>query len=174
MRFLYLTDIKVKKEFNYSTITLDLEISFNDGLKTMQEKAQKVLKPLFSRDVTALETLFYINLIVTDAPSDSGEKEDFFLTFTNVFMAEFFNNICLDAGRPRERRLDVPERLKAASNISCSLLKQAVNSKTVFDTFNVQIEWNDNGSILGYNLIDQDKEIASDKLISAASVVRED
>ena len=45
-------------------------------------------------------------------------------------------------GRPRERRLDVPENLKIV-NCNMSLLKNAVNYATVVDKFQIEIYCND-------------------------------
>ena len=69
-------------------------------------------------------------------------SEEVFETVVNVLVAAFFQGMRIDKGRPRERRLDVPEELKVV-NCSMSLMKRAVNYKTVVDKFQVQIDGND-------------------------------
>jgi hypothetical protein len=67
-----------------------------------------------------------------------------FESAVNVVLTAFFEELTgrSGVGRPRERRLDVPEELKVV-NCSMSLMKRAVNYKTVVDKFQVQIDGND-------------------------------
>lgn len=67
-------------------------------------------------------------------------EEEEFETAVNVILAVFFE-IMTDTklGRPRERRLDVPENLKKEVNCNMSLLKRAINYKTVVDRFQLTI-----------------------------------
>lgn len=70
--------------------------------------------------------------------------EESFESAVKVILAAFFEELVGQsrAGRPRERRLDVPESLKGVS-CNMSLLKRAVNYKTIVDKFQVQIDGTD-------------------------------
>ena len=70
--------------------------------------------------------------------------EESFESAVKVILAAFFEELVGQSGlgRPRERRLDVPEALKEV-NCNMSLLKRAVNYKTVVDKFQVQIDGTD-------------------------------
>ena len=67
-----------------------------------------------------------------------------------LILAAFFEALIEQPkkGRPRERRLDVPEELKQA-NCNMSLLKRAINYKTIVDKFQIEIRCGD----LNYNLV---------------------
>ena len=68
-------------------------------------------------------------------------EEEEFETAVNVILAAFFEMLVgkSGVGRPRERRLDVPENLKKEVNCNMSLLKKAINYKTVIDRFQLTI-----------------------------------
>lgn len=66
-------------------------------------------------------------------------EEEEFETAVNVTLAAFFEMMVGKLGRPRERRLDVPENLKKEVNCNMSLLKRAINYKTVIDRFQLTI-----------------------------------
>ena len=66
-------------------------------------------------------------------------EEEEFETAVNVILAAFFEMMVGKLGRPRERRLDVPENLKKEINCNMSLLKRAINYKTVVDRFQLTI-----------------------------------
>lgn len=68
-------------------------------------------------------------------------EEEEFETAVNVILAAFFERLVgkTGIGRPRERRLDVPENLKREVNCNMSLLKRAINYKTAVDRFQLTI-----------------------------------
>lgn len=63
-----------------------------------------------------------------------------FESAVKLILAAAFEMILVDTkkGRPRERRLDVPENLKTL-NCNMSLLKNAINHQTLVDKFQIEI-----------------------------------
>lgn len=66
-------------------------------------------------------------------------SEEVFETVVNVLVAAFFQGMRIDKGRPRERRLDVPDNLKGCVHCSLGLLKNAINYRTLVDRFQLEI-----------------------------------
>ena len=60
----------------------------------------------------------------------------------NVATACFFAQFVEKEGRKRERRLDVPDNLKALK-VNMTLLKRAINHQTKADLFNLMIHYKD-------------------------------
>ena len=63
-----------------------------------------------------------------------------FESAVKLILAAAFEMVLVDTkkGRPRERRLDVPENLKTL-NCNMSLLKNAINYATLVDKFQIEI-----------------------------------
>jgi hypothetical protein len=74
-----------------------------------------------------------------EAIKNAEITEEEFESAVNVILAAFFRNIRVDKGRPRERRLDVPENLKGDVHCSLALLKNAINYRTLVDRFQLEI-----------------------------------
>ena len=75
-----------------------------------------------------------------DILSDNGVlSEETFETLVNLLLAAFFNEIIGKDGRARERRLDVPDNLKETVHCSRSMLKSAINHRTLVDRFQLSI-----------------------------------
>ena len=71
------------------------------------------------------------------------EEEGFFETLVNLTLSSLFEKLVnKDQGRPRERRLAVPENIAANCNVTLSLLKNAINYATVYDMINIDIKLN--------------------------------
>lgn len=138
MLFVDLDKLKIVKDYRPETFEYDIEFKDWSLLSLQTNAAEKVSHIFDGRDGSQLSASYVFNV----AAPDVEEPEESFLTLVNILLATFFNYFCLDAGRKRERRLDVPAKL---SNVNCSraLLKKAVNSLTVRDRFNITIKWND-------------------------------
>jgi hypothetical protein len=83
--------------------------------------------------------------------------EENFETVVNVVVAAFFRKMTTNGSRTRERRLDVPENIKVLKT-NMSLLKRAINAKTLVDCFNITICWSTPFGELIYELVPQSKE----------------
>lgn len=158
MKFVDLEKLKIINEYNFVTKELGLELSKADTIFDIKEKVRSALSGFFTP--SQIETYFHITLTITAADGESFDNIDdadaFFTTVVNVFTAVFLDEMCVKpyTGRPRERRLDVPEKLKMAS-ISMSLLKKNVNMKTYCNRFNIGIEWTNNGIDYRYSMLPQ-------------------
>ena len=74
---------------------------------------------------------------------NSELSEEGFEAVVNLIVAAFFALIKVNKGRPRERRLDVPENLKTSINCNMSLLKNAINYQTLVDKLQMTISCGD-------------------------------
>ena len=77
--------------------------------------------------------------------------EEAFESAVKLILAAFFEINKIEKGRPRERRLDVPENLKTL-NCNMSLLKNAINYQATVDKFQIEIYCGD----LRYILVGDD------------------
>lgn len=153
MRFLDLDKLQVIKEYNFSTLTDTIKVSDNMPLSQVKELTKQMCQRLFYSNFIKIETFFDIQLEADF--SDNFEEQ--FESFINVFTATFFDFICTSGGRKRERRLDVPERLKEKVRVSTSALKKAINYQTLIDKFNLRVTYfSADGGLYIYDLIDQD------------------
>lgn len=164
MRFLNLETLKIQKEYNFNTIILNIEIpNTSISLKQIKEiiegafqNAQEVIENNKSKYIAAH---FIVYISYPDCDLDS--EIELFSTFVNVFLPVLFNALKEDAGRPRERRLDVPEKLKAKVRVSLGILKELINTATKYNLFNVSIY----GKHLIYDMLNMDYEDDEDNLV---------
>ena len=75
--------------------------------------------------------------ILTEENTELSIEE--FESAVHCVLSNFFNSMVGKMGRPRERRLDVPEEIKQQVNCNMSLLKRAVNYKTLVDRFQLTV-----------------------------------
>ena len=75
-----------------------------------------------------------------EVQADEELSVESFESAVKLILAAAFEMVLVDTrkGRPRERRLDVPENLKTL-NCNMSLLKNAINYATVVDKFQIEI-----------------------------------
>jgi hypothetical protein len=75
-----------------------------------------------------------------EVQADEELSVESFESAVKLILAAAFEMILVDTrkGRPRERRLDVPENLKTL-NCNMSLLKNAINYQTLVDKFQIEI-----------------------------------
>lgn len=110
-------------EYDDSKPITELFPSMGVAVKNALESVDRLTRPhRFDFEVRASETL----------------TEESFESAVKLILAAFFGTIVRDKGRPRERRLDVPENLKSI-NCNMSLLKCAINYQTLVDKFQVEI-----------------------------------
>ena len=75
-----------------------------------------------------------------EVQADEKLSVESFESAVKLILAAAFEMVLVDTkkGRPRERRLDVPENLKVV-NCNMSLLKNAINYATIVDKFQIEI-----------------------------------
>ena len=143
MQYVNLNTLKIERTTPDDKVMHFLQVVDYDDLKSMVEQfpaMRAAVKNAFAGiDRPTRPHCFHFLL---------ESKEPFtFETFesaVNLILTAFFEELTgrSGVGRPRERRLDVPEELKVV-NCSMSLMKRAVNYKTIIDKFQVQIDGND-------------------------------
>ena len=126
-------DIRTTED-NQEIITKGTHIDLvpNSSISTFAAKIDPAVKKLLEELNSDKIYNFGIDLF-----GDIDDEE--FESAVNVILAAFFRNIRVDKGRPRERRLDVPENLKGDVHCSLALLKNAINYRTLVDRFQLEI-----------------------------------
>lgn len=154
MFFIDLKKLKIVKDYRPATWEFDVSLPIDVPALEVKHAVQNAIQELkrqFQDTPLAIDYVFNIM-----KPVEVDDEEEFY-SLVNVFLLAFTEYFCLDQGRPRERRLDVPDTLKSSVNCSRSLLKKMINAQTIRDIFNVTINWND----LHFTLVDgKDEEDA--------------
>lgn len=150
MNFIDLEKLKITSEYNYVTKELSLQISPAAKLSEIREVARSSIMNALEK--TKIETLYEITINTDEEVESLDDADAFFTTSVNIVGAIFLDLMCASphTGRARERRLDVPEKLKIVQT-NMSMLKRAVNMQTYCDRFNLVIKW---VAKVGGNLID--------------------
>ena len=135
MLFIDLNKLKIIKKFNFLNYECHIKLNKEDSMlknkATIKEACTKLCE-----EKPAIAACYRIELDVNDV------TEEEFIGLVNLTTAVFFECFVKTGSRPRERRLDVPEKLTCA-HISAGLLKRAVNTQTVTDIFNLVIDCGD-------------------------------
>ena len=135
MLFVDLNKLKIIKKFNFLNYECHIKLNKEDTMlknkATIKEACTKICE-----EKPAIAACYRIELDVNDV------TEEEFIGLVNLTTAVFFECFVKTGGRPREHRLDIPEKLTCA-HISAGLLKRAVNAQTVTDIFNLVIDCGD-------------------------------
>lgn len=137
MYLMNLNKMEINKEakadmFNYSVDWTKIE---NDPLSLQYNAVKNTIGDLVNSP-SAYPAFYRIDFV--DEREENEDDVFIFQSIVNVTLAAFFDLMCTEKGRPRERRLDVPEKLKCIK-CSMSLIKKAINHATIRDTFNLCI-----------------------------------
>jgi hypothetical protein len=138
MKFINLEKLKITKAGLYKTKEVNIDLQESNTVFEIKQHIRDSFDYLFEE--TALETLFDITIEGGAHVNSIEDADAYFTTVVNILTAIFFDSICIPKGRPRERRLDVPENLKTVA-ASLSLLKKAINSQTYYNKFNLTVDW---------------------------------
>lgn len=157
MKFVDFDKLKIISEHYYNTKLFDLELDVVDRVLDIKTKlADAIEKDSTFKTPSAMTTLMQVDIC---APAKGEEEEDeaFFTTVVNIVSSMLLESICIqpNTGRSRERRLDVPDKLRGIS-ANMSLLKRCINLQTIFDRVNISINWYDSKEgdlIYTYNMI---------------------
>ena len=156
MLFINLKDNKIIKEFKYTTREISAKINFEGAVSETKKAFESALSQIISQDPLVVH---YIINIDGEGLATEDEANNF-LSIVNVGCIVFFNLLTQTDKREREYRLDVPQSLKNIK-VSMSLLKRAVNNKTINDVFNFTIKYKD----LFFVLCDENKEVEKGEFI---------
>ena len=152
-KFLDLNSLKVVIATDEEIITkgVVVNISENMSISTLGTIMRDAVKNLVA-DVN--DDKVY-NFAISVQKEDYSElNEEVFESAVSCALASFFDALVGKLGRPRARRLDVPEHLKRNINCNMSLLKRAINYQTVVNNFQLEIV----GRGFMYNLVGDPNE----------------
>ena len=135
MLFIDLHKLKIIKKFNFLNYECHIKLNKEDSMLKNKAIVKEACTKL-CEEKPAIAACYRIELDVNDV------TEEEFIGLVNLTTAVFFECFVKTGGRPRERRLDIPEKLTCA-HISAGLLKRAVNTQTVTDIFNLVIDCGD-------------------------------
>lgn len=135
MLFIDLTKLDVINLDNYESYETTVNWDPNIAAAKNKAEVEKPIAELLSHN--GMKPIKYIININTQKLM----TVDDIIGCINILTAVFFDWFVLTGGRKRERRLDIPEKLQDA-HISAGLLKRAINTSTVTDIFNLEINFN--------------------------------
>ena len=142
MLFVDLVNFKIKKEFQFQNIGILVSLPEKFTLQDVKNAVDAQL-PKFFELKPAIGCNYEIFIKTTDGEASATEEQARdFLSIVNVATACFFAQFVEKEGRKRERRLDVPDNLKALK-VNMTLLKRAINYQTKADLFNLMIHYKD-------------------------------
>ena len=142
MLFVDLVNFKIKKEFQFQNIGILVSLPENFTLQDVKNAVDAQL-PKFFELKPAIGCNYEIFIKTPDGEASATEEQARdFLSIVNVATACFFAQFVEKEGRKRERRLDVPDNLKALK-VNMTLLKRAINHQTKADLFNLMIHYKD-------------------------------
>ena len=142
MLFVDLVNFKIKKEFQFQNIGILVSLPENFTLQDVKNAVDAQL-PKFFELKPAIGCNYEIFIKTADGEASATEEQARdFLSIVNVATACFFAQFVEKEGRKRERRLDVPDNLKALK-VNMTLLKRAINYQTKADLFNLMIHYKD-------------------------------
>lgn len=120
MYFVDFEKLKIKKEYNPKTYSCSVKIN---------EKSFKVINDILNRTINSLATTVesdYPSLFAFYIETADEENHEDLLTYANIIVPSLLRALETGKGYKRERRLGVPENLKAL-NTTYSTLKRACN-----------------------------------------------
>lgn len=139
LKYLDLSKLKVdlvSTDEEVITKGVSIEIPKDCSIIEMNDIVDASIKTL----VQNLDENKIYNLAVDVLDTEYQElSEEEFESAVKVTLAAVFRNIKTERGRPRERRLDVPEDMKKELNCNMSLIKSAINAKTSINKLQLTI-----------------------------------
>ena len=146
------------EQFNFNIdkdIVSDEKVNLKDIYTAFDNAFNNFSVPFSSKELAAA---FVVDIKPSaDVNIDIDNESDVlssFLTVVNIGLARFFSHFITSSVRERELRLDVPDNLK---QLKCSigLLKNAINNKTLWDSFKLIINYGH----FSYILADEKEEM---------------
>lgn len=142
MLFVDLVNFKIKKEFQFQNTAILVSLPEKFTLQEVKNAVDAQLPKLFELK-PAIGCNYEIFIQTPDGEQNATEEQARdFLSVVNVATACFFAQFVEKEGRQRERRLDVPDNLKALK-VNMTLLKRAINHQTKASLFNLMIHYKD-------------------------------
>ena len=151
MFFANFSTLKIEKDYNFITKNIPLDLHRDTALKDIMLTVSAALKDIVL-EKTSLGVCynFQIKDISEEFPEcdENFELEeklqpviDYLLTVANVAIPLTLKTLETGNGYKRERRLDVPDRLKPL-HASYGTLKRACNNEILTPKINIKVEYN--------------------------------
>lgn len=151
MFFANFNTLKIEKQYNFITKNIPLNLHRDTSVKDMMNIIKTALEQAIP-EKTSLGVLynFQIQDISNEFPEcdENFELEeklqpviDYLLTVTHVVIPLTLQALETGKGYKRERRLDVPDRLKPL-HASYGALKRACNNEILTPMINIKVEYN--------------------------------
>lgn len=167
MKFLNLDTLKIEEaKTGVRTWEYECTIDPNWTLKEFNAALLGCIKNKNSWASTKVNCFKFNISIVDDVESPLADEEvvDLATSAANLIDGAIFNSILIpNKGRNRERRLDVPEELKKNLYTSMGIVKNAINTLTIINKFNIEIVFNlyntttkSSEKVLEYTLVEQE------------------
>lgn len=134
--------LKITTDYNYLTKNIYLEVHKDTPVNLIQAEVTKKVKELEMQH-TSLPILYDFEIGAADTEfSEHQELVDFLLTVVNIVIPTTLKLLEDGEGYKRERRLDVPDKLKPL-HASFGTIKRACNHKIYTPLMNIRVSYND-------------------------------
>lgn len=142
MYFANFKDLKIQKEFKFITKNIYLEVHKHTPISKIKAEVEKKVKEVLDGP-TDLPVLYDFTTAAADTEfAEYAELADFMLTLANVVIPVTLQALETGKGYKRERRLDVPDKLKPLK-ASFGTVKRACNHEILTQLMNIRITYND-------------------------------
>lgn len=138
LTYLDLEELEIKTiSLDEQIITKGMNVKIDDNMSVSE--LSLISKAAAKTLIQELETDKIYNFGFDILSNNGILSTETFETLVNFLLAAFFNELTTKDGRARERRLDVPDNLKENVHCSRSMLKNAINHRTIVDKFQLEI-----------------------------------
>lgn len=164
MYFANFNKLKIDTDYNYITHHFDLNLGKQPiPVKLIQSEVKRVLS---EAEINKTEMCVLYDFSIAAEPDGSLEIDElvsFLLTLSNIIVPEVLQFLDTKQSYKRERRLDVPDKLKPL-HTSYGMLKRACNSQLLTPVMNIKINFSNVSYIMcdGRD-VDEIKEESSDE-----------
>ncbi len=140
MYFADFNNLKIITDYNYITKSMNLNFSNGMAFKDLGDDIENQLRSL-NMQPTSLPVLYDFNVAATDTEGLEVDELVNLLTFiANLAVAKTLIFLENGKGYPRERRLDVPEKLKPL-HASYGAIKRACNNAIITPVINIKVSF---------------------------------
>lgn len=141
MFFADFTKLKIITDYNFIHKHFTLEVGPEMAIKEVMKQLQILLQNC--KEKTTLPVLYDFTIAATWLEEyDITELADYLVSLANAVVPVVLQELETGQGYKRERRLDVPEKLKAL-HASFGCIKRACNNEIYTPIMNIKLNFND-------------------------------
>lgn len=140
MFFADFTKLKIITDYNYIHKPLSLTIAQDTPIKEIMEQVKSLIQPY--KDKTSIPVLYDFTVAAAWL-EDYSEQElvEYLVGLANIVVPVVLKELETGKGYGRERRLDVPEKLKPLHS-SFGAIKRACNNEIYTPVINIKLDFN--------------------------------